>query len=110
MNTTIKSMLSVSVLAMFGLALSCDASARDGYRTKQQIRACVAAIGSQADYSDASRVVHEITRLRQRNYAELEIKVDTSVYGEDEVREYGAICVTDTLGDVVKLHLSPLAE
>ncbi len=110
MNTTIKSLLSVSVLAMFGLALSCDASARDGYRTKQQIRACVAAIGREADYTDASRVVHEVTRLRQRNYAELEIKIDTSVYGAEAVREYAAFCVTDTHGDLVKLRVNPVAE
>ena len=110
MNPTIKSILSVIVLAMFGLALSCDASARDDYRTDLQIRACVAAIGSQADYRGAERVVHQVTRLRQRNYAELEIKVDTAVYGADDVREYAASCVTDTRGDLVKLRVNPIAE
>ena len=107
MNNAIKSTLSVSTLALFGLALSCDASARDDYRTDAQIRSCVAAIGSRADYHDAERVVHTVTRLKQRNYAELEIAVDTIVYGSEDTREYAAACVTDTRGDLVKFRVNP---
>ena len=110
MKTTMKSLVSVSVLAMLGLTLSCDATARVKYRTEQQINACVAAIGDHADYSDAERVVHRVTRLRQRNVAELEIRVDTAVYGEDGVREFAASCVTDTRGNLVKFRVNPLAK
>ena len=106
MNNAVKSTLSVSALALFGLALSCDDSARDDYRTDVQIRSCVAAIDSQADYHDAERVVHTVTRLKQRNYAELEIAVDTVVYGSKNTREYEAACVTDTRGDLVQFHFN----
>ena len=110
MKTTIKSLISVGVLSMLGLTLSCDASARDAYRTEQQINACVAAIRDRADYSRAERVMHRVTRLRQRNYAELEIRVDTAVYSESDVREYAASCVTDTRGNLVKFHVKPLVK
>lgn len=110
MNATIKSFVSISALVLFGLALSCDAEARDEYRTGKQIQACVAAIGHSADYSGAERVVHQVTRLKQRNYAELEIRVDTAVFGAEDVRQYAASCVTDTRADLVKFHIRPVAE
>lgn len=105
MNTSLKPALSVGAMVLFGLALCGNAAAHGDFRTNEQIQNCVAAIGDRADYSDAERVVHTVTRLRQRNYAELEIRVDTAVIGKQEIREYAASCVTDTLGDVVHLHV-----
>jgi hypothetical protein len=108
MKTNLRQAVSLGTLVLFGLALGQTASASDEYRKNEQIQTCVSAIGERADYSDANRVVHKVTRLRQRNYAELEIRVDTSVYGPEDVREYAASCVTHTLGDIVRLRVHPV--
>ena len=106
--------MSLGVLALFGLAFTCTASADPGQpdrRTSDQIKACVAEIAAHADYSDASHVVHSVSRLKQRNYEELEIRVSTAVYGEtDEItlREYAASCLTETMGNLVKFRISPV--
>lgn len=110
MKTTFRHAISLGTLVLFGLVLSHNALARDEYRKNEQIQTCVAAIGERADYSDAERVVHKITRLRQRNYAELEIRVDTAVYGAGDVREYAASCVTHTLGDLVRLRVKTVED
>ena len=108
MSLSIRKAIPLGALALFGLVLGHNAAASDEYRKNEQIRTCVSAIGERADYSDADRVVHTVTRLRQRNYAELEIRVDTSVYGPEDVREYAASCVTHTLGDIVRLRVHPV--
>ena len=110
MKATIKPAISLSALVLFGLALSGNAAAHGDSRTNEQIQTCVAAIGDRADYSDAERVVHTVTRLRQRNYAELEIRVDTAVIRNGDVREYAASCVTDTLNDVVRLRVNAVED
>ncbi len=107
---TSKQAISLGGLILFGLVLGQTASAGGEYRQNEQIQTCVAAIGERADYTGADRVVHKVTRLRQRNYAELEIRVDTSVYGPEDVREYAASCVTHTLGDVVRLRVHSVED
>jgi len=110
MQTNLRKAIPVGALALFGLALGHSASANDEYRKNEQIQTCVTAIGEQADYSGADRIVHKVTRLRQRNYAELEIRVDTAVYGADETREYAVSCVTHSLGDIVRLRVHPVED
>ena len=110
MSLSIRKAIPLGTLALFGLVLGHNAAASDEYRKNEQIQTCVSAIGERADYSDAERVVHKVTRLRQRNYAELEIRVDTSVYGPEDVREYAASCVTHTLGDIVRLRVKTVEE
>ena len=114
MKTCSNPVIFLGVPAMFGLALTCDASAaplHEDRRTSDQIEACVAEIGEHADYSDAARVVHVVSKLRQRNYEELEIKVDTSVFvGGDRVETYVASCVTETRGDLVRFRISPARD
>ena len=115
MNTRTKPVVSLSVLALFTLAMTCDANAAPLHkdrRTSDQIETCVAAIGEYADYSAASRIVHVVSRLEQRNYEELEIRVATTVYGASDahvMRSYTASCVTATMGDLVRFRISPSA-
>lgn len=114
MKTRSRSVVSLGVAAMFGIAFTCDASAsplHEDHRTSEQIRACVAEIGEHADYSRASRVVHIVSKLKQRNYEELEIRVDTSVFGDDDsVDAYAASCVTETRGDLVRFRIRPVED
>ena len=110
MSLTFRKAIPLSTLVLFGLLVAQNATASDEYRKNEQIQTCVSAIGERADYTGANRIVHKVTRLRQRNYAELEIRVDTAVYGAEDVREYAASCVTHTLGDIVRLRVHPVEQ
>ena len=112
MNKQIKLATSLTTMAVLGIAVISDANAKtDRFRhsTNKQIQTCVSEIGRHADYGDASRVVHRIVALKQRNLVELEIKVETSVHLKsdgDIARKYTASCVTGTMGDLVKFRIA----
>jgi hypothetical protein len=110
MNDRIKTLGSATVLALLGLAIVPEAGAGSVPATRgtsAPIQACVAEIGKYADYGGASRVVHAVAALDQRNLVEMEIKVETSVYTKDGAvaREYTASCVTGSLGKLLKFHI-----
>jgi hypothetical protein len=109
-NIGSKSILSLSMLTLLGLSLTCDANAAQTHgkaRDNRQIQACVAEIGRHANYDEASRVVHHVTTLEQRNIVEMQIGIETTVHlkGDDTAREYRASCVTDSMGKLVKFRL-----
>ncbi len=110
MTYSLKSLLSLSLVILPGLLLSCDATAaqsRDQVRTSRQIQACLDEISRHADYDAAIKVVHWVASLEQRNRVELRIVVNTTVVLEAAARprEYRASCVTDTLGGIVDFRL-----
>jgi len=111
-NYRIRTLTSLTLLAFLGLTVASDVNAafgRDKDSADQQIQACVAEVGRHADYDDASRVVHRVFSLDQRNLVELVIRIETSVFSKaDEtiVRGYMASCVTDTMADVVRFRIN----
>ena len=112
MNDRIKASTSLAILALLGLTVASDVNAESGLdkdRADPQIQACVAEVSRHANYGDASRVVHRVFSLDQRNLVELVIRIETSVFSKiDEtiVREYTTSCVTDTMADVVRFHIN----
>jgi hypothetical protein len=109
MNTGSKTAISLSIAALLGLSLTCNVNAAQTHgkaRTDKQIQACVAEIGLHADYDQASRVVHRVESLEQRNLVEMKIGIETTVFLKDDgsEREYRASCVTDTMGNLVKFY------
>jgi len=111
MNDRTKTISAITIVAVLGFALMPDANAGSvsiERGTGEPIQSCVAEIGKHADYVKASRVVHRISALNQRNLIEMEITVETSVYlnsGDAAVRQYTASCVTDPMGALVKFHI-----
>ena len=109
---TIGTWASFAMLVSLGLTLTCDAHAesdRAMKRTDSHIKACVVEISKQANYADATRVVHLVDRLNQKSLVELEIGVTTSVYSDDDkvaVRTYRTECTTGHFADVVKLRVA----
>lgn len=111
MNNRITTISAATVLFALGFAAVPDANA--GFvpatrGTSDQIQACVAEMGKHLDYGDATRVVHWIAELEQRNLVELVIKIRTSVYLDDSADaaiSYTASCVTGTMGDLVDFRL-----
>jgi len=114
MNDRGKSAISLSTLALFGLAMTCDANAganRSERRTIEQVRSCVSEIAKHADYADASKAVHWVDKLTQKNLAELEIRIETTVYaadGELVSRKYKTSCVVAGMRNLVDFQIDPV--
>jgi hypothetical protein len=61
----------------------------------EDIDLCVAEIQAYADYTDATRVRHEVESSKRRSVG-YSLKIDTTVYsegGDKAIREYKAVCV-----------------
>ena len=112
MKLRTRTLTSLTTLAVFGLTVASGAAAassRYEHRADEQIQACVVEVGKYADYRDASRVLHRVATLNQKNLIELEIRIETSIFSATDdmlVREYAVSCVTDTMGDVVKFRIN----
>ena len=115
MNHQIMSALFIPICALAALSVVSDARAnenRDQRIEDEQLQACVSEIRQHANYDDASRVVHRVSTLDQRNFWEMDIRITTSVYGVDEgdaVREYAVSCITVTTGDVLRFRIDSVS-
>mgnify|MGYP001547399924 FL=1 len=110
-----KTTLSLSTLALLGLTMTCDAYAdadsRNERRTMKQVRSCVSEIAKYANYDDASRALHLVERLKQKNLIELEIRIETSVYAaadEPAARKYKTSCLVAGLGNLVDFRIDEM--
>ena len=107
-----KSILSLSTLALLGLTMTCDVYAdsnRDERRTMQQVRSCVSEIANHVDYNGASRASHWVNKLTQKNVAELEIRIETTVYvanSETANRKYKTSCVVAGARNLIKFRIN----
>jgi hypothetical protein len=109
MSIQLKSFASISMATLLGMALSCNAGAEPGYgkaRTDRQIEACVAEIARHADYEDASRVIHRVATLNQKNLLETRIGVRTTVHLASADREYRVSCLADTMGKLIDFRIT----
>lgn len=110
MTTQLKTITSLSALLLLGLSATCNAeadSSRYEKRTNAEVKYCVAEIAKRADYTDATRVVHWVHDLRQRNLVEVEIEITTSVYFDGKNKDplaYETSCVIAALGDIVDVQ------
>jgi len=114
MNDRGKKLVSLSTLALLGITMTCDAYAgtnRSERRTIEQVRSCVSEIAKHADYKDVSRALHWVDKLTQKNLAELEIRIETTVYaadGELVSRKYRTSCVVTDMRDLVDFRIDPV--
>ena len=114
MNDRGKKLVSLSTLALLGITMTCDAYAgtdRSERRTMEQVRSCVSEIAKHADYDDASRAIHWVDKLTQKNLAELEIRIETTVYatdGELVSRKYRISCVVAGMRNLVDFRIDPV--
>lgn len=114
MNDRGKTLISLSTLVLLGLTMTCDALAgdtRSERRTNEQVRSCIAEIAKHAEYSDASRAIHWVDQITQKNLAELEIRVETTLYATDSElvsRKYQSRCVVAGIGNLVDFRIDPV--
>ena len=111
MKTRAKTYRSLLTLTLIAFAFMCDASQasdRSKRSDARDIRACIVEISKNADYAGASRVMHWVVGLKQRNVEELEVRIETYVYEDrdaEPVKEYTTSCVTGALGGLVRFRM-----
>ena len=114
MKNSIKIVTSLALLFLAGTAVAGEAddgSTREARRTAAPIQTCVAEIAQNAEYDDATKVVHRVTKLYQQNLLELHIHVETAVFADDEeaaTRSYSTSCLVGNMGDLVRFRLVPV--
>jgi hypothetical protein len=98
-----KAVISIALAALYAVASPAGAATVEESGVEHEVNSCVAAVREQLDYSDATRVRHDVTAIERRTVG-YTLKISTSLYGENEqavIRAYAATCVVN--GDNVPL-------
>lgn len=109
MKIRLKSKIQLALAAVLGLVLSCNATAakvQEKARASRHVQTCVAEIASHANYNKGSRVIHWVTSIKQEDYSDMRIGIETTVYlrDDDMDRKYRTSCVIDTSGKLVRFR------
>jgi hypothetical protein len=92
-----KAVISLTMIGLFAVAGSAAAATVAESGLESEVNSCVAEVRERLDYSDATRVRHDIVAIERRTVG-YKLKIDTSVYGEAEgeaIRAYAATCVVN---------------
>jgi hypothetical protein len=90
----IAQLTSLAALALFAPIGASAGTAASELAPVEKVDACVAAITARADYSEASRVRHEVLSKKRRRLGH-KLVIDTTVFGKPNgkvIRKYAAIC------------------
>ena len=99
--------ITLAVMGFFLSTGSMAASPFDEAASDSSIEQCVAQIGDQANYADASGVRHEVATLKRQVVGQW-LKIDTKVYGDEDgqvIREYATTCVIGRDGVPLNLRV-----
>lgn len=101
-------------LAVLGLSFTTDAVAgSDRYQARilRDARSCIDQIDKRIDLESASRIVHLVEETRQRNLAEVQIRIETRVYessSEFSKAKYDSFCTAAGLGKIVEFRITKI--
>ncbi len=101
-----KAILSLTLTGLYVLAAPAGAATVGESGVASEVESCVAEVRERLDYSDATRVRHDVTAIERRTVG-YTLKISTSVFGAEEhkaIRAYAATCVVN--GDNVPLSFS----
>ena len=89
--------VSLTIAGLYALAAPVDAETVEESGVADEVNACVAAVREHVDYSDATRIRHDVTAIERRTVG-YTLKISTSVFGDAEneaIRAYAATCVVN---------------
>lgn len=108
-----KSVVSLSTAAILCLAFAFNATAgttRDKLRSQKNIETCIVEVNKNANYGEATRVVHWVVDTQQLSLATVRIRIETDVYSRETelaTARYVSTCVTGSFGDVERFRIQP---
>jgi len=89
--------LSLALTGLYVLAAPAAAATVAESGVEREVESCVAEVRERLDYSDATRVRHDVTAIERRTVG-YTLKISTSIYGEaegDAIRAYAATCIVN---------------
>lgn len=97
-----KIVLSLTLIGLFAANLAFAMPAFEVEAPQSSVDACVAEVAHNADYSDASSVLHKVAS-KPRSVSGFTVSIRTIVYGDDTdnvVREYASHCAINRLEQI----------
>jgi hypothetical protein len=101
-----KAILSLALTGLYVLAAPAGAATVEQSGVEDEVKSCIAEVRERLDYSDATRVRHDVKAIERRTVG-YTLKINTSVFGAEEekaIRAYAATCVVN--GDNVPLSFN----
>lgn len=92
-----KAVASIVLAGLYAFASPAGAATVTESGVENEVNSCVAEVRERLDYSDATRVRHDVTAIERRTVG-YTLKISTSLYGEAEdevIRAYAATCVVN---------------
>ena len=100
--------LVLTALTMTASAVAVPAETSATHDSGRDVQMCIAEVAKHANYDGATRVVH-LVHSSQKNLAERQFRIDTTVYAGDDsaARSYRSDCVTLGAIRMVDFKLKP---
>lgn len=95
-------------IAALGITMQAGAATVDEVKYVTEVKACVAEIGNNVDYADASRVRHDVVLVKPKLVGYV-MKIDTAIYTEsagEPAREFATYCVVNGNHKPLKFEIS----
>jgi len=92
-----KAVVSIALAGLYVFASPAGAATVAESGVENEVNSCVAEVRERLDYTDASRVRHDVTAIERRTVG-YTLEISTSLYGEtgeDVIRAYAATCVVN---------------
>ena len=105
-KTAVKSILSSAALIVLAGQASATEETWSGIDT--EISSCVATVADHANYSDATKVRHEVISVKERTVG-YKLTIETSLYNDASdaaIREYATSCVVNGSNVPMKFSIS----
>jgi len=103
-----KTAISLILAGLFVLATPAGAATVAESGVEHEVNSCVAEVRERVDYSDATRIRHDIVAIERRTVG-YTLKISTSLFGADEgeaIRAYATICVVNGNNKPMKFSMS----
>jgi hypothetical protein len=114
MKNPLQSPLAITATALLALAFGAQASAAspdDDKAFRKQAKACIAEIGMQIDYGNASRAKHAVVSTGQTLEGQSILQVETSLISgrrDKVIKRYSTSCVIGEAATVAKLDITEI--
>jgi len=106
-----KAAISLTLIALFVVAGTVNASSVVENGLEDEVNSCIAEVRERLDYSDAISVRHYVTAIERRTVG-YTMSIDTSVYGKAEgetIRSYATTCVVNGNHKPLRFDISEIS-
>ena len=101
-----------AVISLLTIGTPAAASDNDRLAYDNEVKSCVAKVGDNANYNDATRVLHNVVKDRN-TFSGYVFTIDTDVFANSDemaIRKYASYCLAKGDDNVVKFRIHEISE